>query len=161
MLCSSCQNFNIQAFGRDKYEYRGYRLTAVVRAAHAGCSFCSLLLDHLKRADNGDRFSRFTRYLAVTASDETAATYIRSLSMWQRIDLLSTWLLGKFMFPVWVHLSVKRGISENVDCLDITHINAFVSSWTEDIGRPPPTVEINVAADEGQLSELVANRARS
>ncbi|KAI0798933.1 heterokaryon incompatibility protein-domain-containing protein [Xylaria sp. FL0064] len=46
MLCARCQNFDIQAFARNAYPYRGYRLSAIGQSAREGCSFCSLLLHH-------------------------------------------------------------------------------------------------------------------
>ncbi|KAI1346927.1 heterokaryon incompatibility protein-domain-containing protein [Xylaria sp. FL0043] len=46
MLCVRCQNFDIQAFARNAYPYRGYRLSAIGKSAREGCSFCSLLLHY-------------------------------------------------------------------------------------------------------------------
>ncbi|KAK0726694.1 heterokaryon incompatibility protein-domain-containing protein [Lasiosphaeria miniovina] len=46
MLCARCQNFDIQAFARKAYPYRGFREATVCQSAREGCSFCSLLLQH-------------------------------------------------------------------------------------------------------------------
>ncbi|KAI1308021.1 heterokaryon incompatibility protein-domain-containing protein [Xylaria venustula] len=46
MLCVRCHNFDIQAFARNAYPYRGYRLSSIGQSAREGCSFCSLLLHH-------------------------------------------------------------------------------------------------------------------
>ena len=48
MLCEHCQRFDIQAFGRDPYRYRGVPLSTVIRS-YNHCSFCSLLLENLPR----------------------------------------------------------------------------------------------------------------
>lgn len=46
MLCERCQNFDIQAFSRNAYPYRGYLLSAIGQSAREGCSFCNLLLHY-------------------------------------------------------------------------------------------------------------------
>lgn len=46
-LCSRCERFDIQAFGKSPYPYRGLSLSAVVQSAERGCSFCSLLVENL------------------------------------------------------------------------------------------------------------------
>lgn len=49
MLCERCQRFDIQAFGRDPYPYRGVPLHSVISSNH--CSFCSLLLESLRTVE--------------------------------------------------------------------------------------------------------------
>lgn len=47
LLCSRCERFDIQAFGKSPYPYRGLSLSAAVQSAERGCSFCSLLVENL------------------------------------------------------------------------------------------------------------------
>lgn len=46
-LCSRCERFDTQAFGRSRYPYRRLPLSAAVQSAERGCSFCSLLVENL------------------------------------------------------------------------------------------------------------------
>lgn len=46
-LCPRCERFDIQAFGKSPYPYRGLSLSAAVQSAERGCSFCSLLVENL------------------------------------------------------------------------------------------------------------------
>lgn len=43
-LCSRCQNFDIQAFGK-VFPLRGYAFSDVIAGSSTGCNFCSLLMD--------------------------------------------------------------------------------------------------------------------
>ena len=69
MLCVRCQRFDIQAFGRDTYPYRGVPLSSVIRSSNH-CSFCSLLLESLGNV-HGDRTIRHDGWVNFTVTKAT------------------------------------------------------------------------------------------
>lgn len=46
-LCSRCERFDIQAFGRSRYAYVRLPFSNAVKSSEQGCSFCSLLVENL------------------------------------------------------------------------------------------------------------------
>lgn len=46
-LCSRCERFDIQAFGKSSYPYRRLSLSAAMQSAERGCPFCSMLTESL------------------------------------------------------------------------------------------------------------------
>lgn len=66
-LCSRCERFDIQAFGRSRYPYQRLSLSTAVQSAEKGCSFCRLLVENLaSRYDpDGSWLSRVTTRLFV------------------------------------------------------------------------------------------------
>lgn len=66
-LCSRCERFDIQAFGRSRYAYQRLPLSTAVQSAGQGCSFCSLLVENLASGYLLDRswLSRMTSALYV------------------------------------------------------------------------------------------------
>ncbi|KAI8634654.1 heterokaryon incompatibility protein-domain-containing protein [Xylariaceae sp. FL1651] len=104
-LCLRCQNFDIYAFQPGGYEYRGYPLNGLLQSAEAGCSFCSLLLEHLLSSDNSWR----SNYLGIAMrkrSKDTAHAQHRASG--DSLGLFINWFAMQIR-PPWVHFYVRRG----------------------------------------------------
>ncbi|KAI1473949.1 HET-domain-containing protein [Daldinia eschscholtzii] len=153
-LCSRCQNFNIQAFERGGYAYRGYPLAAVIRSATAeeSCSFCSMLLEHLKIADRGNK----TSFLSIAIRKESGEADPVPWFSFDRLHLIRRQFISMTYGPVWVHFSIQRADrfpSRGKDALNIIKLRAFVSPTISrsptliGFGAMTPAVYFNLAAD--------------
>ena len=130
MLCERCQRFDIQAFGRDPYPYRGVPLLSVIRSSNH-CSFCSLLLESLQKAQKTVPIKE-----AIDAGRES-----------QR------WLL---LQGNWVNFAATKATEQRVagsDGLNVASIDAFTGSLdTKDPKRRNGYVKFHDAADPGEMS---------
>ncbi|KAF3006160.1 hypothetical protein E8E14_007934 [Neopestalotiopsis sp. 37M] len=150
-LCTRCSHFNIQAFAKDGFPYRGYPLQAVVQAARSGaCSFCSMILEHLILLDEDNPQSHLNRQVR----KEDKKSLPLPLPSEELFSIIRRYVLATVV-PVWVHFSVKRGNNRDEDneaSLDIVEVEAFVSTFSDtrrcDSGRTNP-IHLCVAADEG------------
>ena len=80
MLCERCQRFDIQAFGRDPYPYRGVPLRSVISSKD--CSFCSLLLESLKKVEgNSNLHNRHWVNFTVTKAIKQPVAGSRGLNI--------------------------------------------------------------------------------
>ncbi|KAL7621086.1 hypothetical protein AAE478_008399 [Parahypoxylon ruwenzoriense] len=152
-LCERCQNFDIQAFRNDGFPYRGYPLTAVVRSAHDGCGFCSMLVDHLTANDDWNKFTFLADACRHDKGEKLNATRSGQLKLvWIR---MKTW-----MAPVWVHF-IAEG-SQSDDCgqcketggMSLLGMQAFVAPFlvnpNNDVGKSwTRSVYLRFAADRG------------
>ncbi|KAI0810183.1 heterokaryon incompatibility protein-domain-containing protein [Xylaria sp. FL0064] len=151
-LCRRCRDFDIQAFQRDTFKYRGYPLEAVINSADAGCSFCSLLLDHLKSSDDGNQHSYLSIFLRKKTGDQLAVSPLSKDAL-----LLLFRSLYLAISPAWVHFSVRRAdhfpwLAK--DGLNIRSLGAYVSNsrYSRNVSTSSgdtPRVWFQVAADEG------------
>ena len=124
MLCERCQKFDIQAFGRDSYPYRGVPLVSVIQSSNH-CSFCSLLLESLRSLPRyiNNSPSRFG-YLFPLHSDE------------------------------WVNFTATKATKQPVaGChgLNVASIGAFVGSINVRDPEREGYVKFHVAADPGKM----------
>ncbi|KAI1467801.1 HET-domain-containing protein [Daldinia caldariorum] len=153
-LCSRCQNFNIQAFERGGYAYRGYPIAAVIRSATAeeSCSFCSMLLEHLKIADRGNK----TSFLSIEIRKQSGEADPVPWFSFDRLHVLRRQLISMTYGPVWVHFSIQRADrlpSRGETALNIIKLRAFVSPTISKsptligFGATTPAVQFNLAAD--------------
>lgn len=156
MLCERCERFDIQSFGRDPHPYRGVPFLEVIRSA-GQCSFCSLLLENLKRAKPQLRVPKYM--LAGQGPWEAFAERIGRPGRWPGLpglaDLAET--------PQWINFSVdknSRNHMKKAEGLNISSINAFVESL--DTAKDSDLVRFNLAADSGEsLIEAFQARLRA
>ncbi len=59
VLCSNCENFDIQSFSRDRHGLRGYSFKDTEEAAGRGCLFCSLLINTFHRMGPSENWNKF------------------------------------------------------------------------------------------------------
>ncbi|KAI0804131.1 heterokaryon incompatibility protein-domain-containing protein [Xylaria sp. FL0064] len=104
-LCSRCESFDIYAFRQGNYEYRGYPLDGLLQTAEAGCSFCTLLREHLLSVENGWRASYL--WMVMRKKSKGAASAQWKLSG-DNVGLFIKWLTSQIR-PPWVHFYVRRG----------------------------------------------------
>lgn len=155
-LCESCRDFDIQSFHRDTFYLRGHPLMAVICSAEAGCSFCSLLLDSLSAANNGNQPSYLS--LALRRRTKEPLPHIPWLS--QKALTLLYRHLYLIISPAWVHFNVMRADDcqpawMRKDGLNIRSLGAHVSNSVERYGLihkrgDTQRVHFQVAADEGR-----------
>ncbi|CAM1509810.1 Fc.00g001450.m01.CDS01 [Cosmosporella sp. VM-42] len=162
-LCSRCRAFNIQAFAKNQFEYRGYPLEAFVRAAKDGCSFCSMLLEQFMAVED----ARERRFLNDALGLESGQF---GLVKWFSYDYQKLWnrWLAALVVPVWVNFSVTRGTelsSRRTDALNVVELNAFispsVSPSSTHVANITRTIRLHVAAEPGtpaSTSEDISGR---
>lgn len=165
-LCSRCQNFDIQAFQRNDYPFRGYPLQAVIHAAISeNCGFCSLLSSHL------EILHPIELRAAIRRETRSSLDGNNIQRIWyERIDPF----LSRYVFrTTWVHFCVERAenlAEAELTSLRIKKIYAFVARGpadskeyclpsdldlrvTPDLGNEEvkmSRIDFNVAADEGE-----------
>lgn len=151
-LCKRCQNFDIQAFSRDTLAHRGYPITSFIRAAKAGCTFCSLLLEHFLVADRGSKL----KYLSIELRKQTGEWADVKWLSGAGFTLFERWAVS-VLVPVWVHFRVTRGDflpSRGTEALNIIALRAFVSPFSasnKETRGYTHTVEFHLGADPGTL----------
>jgi hypothetical protein len=130
-------------------------LAAVVRAAYTeGCSFCSMLIEHLTVADRASKSS----YLSAATRSITGDQPIIPRTVRDWYALLYRHMTLAILGSPWVHLWVTRAEnlpSRGTDALNIVKLYADVSAT---IHRPSfigsrawtPRIELNAAADPGE-----------
>ena len=127
MLCERCQQFDIQAFGRDSYPYRGLPLVSVIQSSNH-CSFCSLLLESLRSVHGYiNTYPCIFGYLCPLKSDE------------------------------WVNFTVTKAIRQPVAAshgLNVASIGAFVGSVDVRDPKRKGCAKFHVAADPGEMPLL-------
>lgn len=150
-LCERCQNFDIQAFSRDGFRHRGYPIASFIRAAKAGCGFCSLLLEQFLVADRGSKL----KYLSIELRKQSGEWADVKWLSGEGFTLFQRWLTT-VVSPVWVHFNVTRAAllpSRGTEALNIVGLKAFVSpfcSVNHEIRGYTHTVELHLGADAGE-----------
>jgi hypothetical protein len=151
-LCERCKNFDIQAFAADSYPYRGYLLSSVFEACKQGCSFCSLLLEHLSIVDEKYLVTPFeyTRTLRSTDPNGTQELPFNALGR-TILRMLHT------LRPQWVHLKAIRNPCSDRECAhpDSTHISGLSIHISS---RLPRSIESSIP---GSILYLAAETGRS
>ena len=125
-LCRRCGDFDMQSFHRNTFKYRGYPLETVINSAGSGCSFCSLLLEHLKSSDNGSQHSYLSIALRKKTGNQLAVLPFSTDSL-----LLLFRSLYLAISPAWVHFSVRRAGHIPwlaTEGLNIRSLGAYVSN---------------------------------
>jgi hypothetical protein len=154
-LCKRCQNFDIQAFSRGGFRHRGYPIASFIRAAKAGCGFCSLLLDQFLVADRGNEL----KYLSIELRKQSGEWANVKWLSGKGFDLFQRWLTT-VMAPVWVHFSVRRAAllpSRGTEALNIVGLNAFVSPFAtsnHNVHGYTHSIELHLVADAGERPRL-------
>lgn len=76
-LCENCQDFDIQAFDTgDGFKYRGFPLSEVLDSVDKGCSVCTLMLETLLFAEDGDsKFSYLGNALRKRRGEKLPASF--------------------------------------------------------------------------------------
>lgn len=147
-LCSRCQAFNVHAFARHKYPWRGYRLRHVIEAAGNGCSFCAMLADNLGLLGDDLGLLRERKRLQETCIGRPAKWY----SMEQISHALS-WAKD-LINPTWVHFSAKHTGSDDSSELGIVALQIITSlSMMKPDGSYPYSMTLHTAADPGKSQE--------
>ena len=166
MLCERCQRFDVQAFGRDPYPYRGVPRLSVIRSSDH-CSFCSLLLENLQEANADDSIKEIT-----IAYQRFQQLSTRESLSFETLGLLR-WLLYELINPGWVNFAVTKATKQPIvgsDGFNVVSIDAFVGSLDRfdrlmprkhprrslllDLTDPllrPRRVKFHVAADPGEM----------
>jgi hypothetical protein len=151
-LCERCKNFDIQAFAAGSYPYRGYLLSSVFEACKQGCSFCSLLLEHLSTAHEEYLVTPFeyTKTLRSTGSNGAQELPFNALGRTILRMLHALW-------PQWVHFkAIRNPCSDRVcaqpDAMHISGLSIHISS------RLPRSIESSIP---GSILYLAAEIGRS
>ncbi|KAI0518302.1 heterokaryon incompatibility protein-domain-containing protein [Xylaria bambusicola] len=151
-LCRRCRDFDVQCFQRNTFRYRGYPLEAVINSAGSGCSFCSLLLQHLKSSDNGNQHSYLNIALRRKTGEQLAVSPFSADAL-----LLIFRSLYMAISPAWVHFSVRRadhipwltGEGLNIRSLGAHVSNSRYSNEVDASDGDTPQIWFQTAADEG------------
>ena len=146
MLCERCRRFDIQAFGRDPYPYRGVPFLSVVRSANR-CSFCSLLLEGLYKAGGGSGIKSVIRFYQ--RFQQVPTREFLSLETLKQLPYFSFSLIESS----WINFAVTKATKQPVagsDGLNIASINAFIGPVDKE--RKSNYVRFHVAADQGEIS---------
>lgn len=151
MLCERCQGFDIQAFGRDPYPYRGVPLLSVVRSAN-GCSFCSLLLESLQKANTNVAIKGL-----VVAYQGFRQAFSRNWLTLETIQLLRCCcrVPATLLEDDWVNFEAIKATEKSLagsDGLNVASIDAFIGSVDRRGPRDSRYVQFHVAADQGEIS---------
>jgi len=155
-LCTRCQNFNIQSFSPDGFPYRGYPVASFIRAARAGCSFCSMLLEHFLAADRGDTLKFLSIELRKHSGEWADIKWFSA----QGLTLFRLWLTT-VRAPVWVHFRAKTGLvlpSRGTEALNIAGLDAFVSPFCESRDQTSActhAVTLHLGADAGGCLQVL------
>ncbi|CAH0002536.1 unnamed protein product [Clonostachys byssicola] len=123
-LCQRCQAFDIQAFAKDQYEYRGYKLKDLLESATQGCSFCSMLVENLELVVQGkdQRLLRGSKRGLLENSQSQAAKWFSK----DQLALLFMKLYST-VNTTWVHFTAGRASSHDVSRLEISFLRVFIS----------------------------------
>lgn len=150
-LCKRCQNFNIHSFARDGPSFRGYPIAPFLRAAHAGCPFCSLLLKHFLVADAGNKLKFLSIEMRKVSGEWADVKWVSN----EGFTLFWRSVITAVM-PVWVNFSVRRGDylpTRGTEALNVVGLNAFVSPFTASNGETSAythTIKLHLGADPGE-----------
>ncbi|KAI0879669.1 heterokaryon incompatibility protein-domain-containing protein [Hypoxylon argillaceum] len=153
-LCSRCQNFDIYAFRQGGFEYRGYPLDGLLQSVEAGCSFCSLLFEHLLSTESGWRANHL--WMAMRKKSKKTGPTQWKLSG-DNLGQFIRWLTSQIR-PPWVHFYVRRGrfiepVSDDEHRpLNIKALGAYISagrSKTARDGVSDRAVWFHLSADPG------------
>lgn len=138
-LCERCQRFDIQSFGRDKFEHRGIRLTDIISSSEQ-CSFCSYLLEWLQKEYTGFDIARSVTFIHT-------CDWRSNFPRW-----LLNWYLSKFHLAEcsWVNLSVASGTAKAGHGLNIAKIKVGLGSYGKQ--SKGSRIAFDVAADPGETS---------
>lgn len=140
ILCEGCQRFDIQAFGRDPFPYRGVHLTDVIRSSRS-CSFCNLLLEHLQKSNKWVKIGKIT---------DSCDKFDRSRSP---LKYLYSWHISpvRLWEHSWVNFSINRRTTSEDNTrrgLDIASMDVSLGAFCRGDGDPD-RFKFHVAADPG------------
>ena len=141
MLCERCERFDIQAFGKDPYPYRGVPLLSVIRSTNH-CSFCSLLLESLQKANKHESIKDV---IDASGGFQQLATQLLRCCCKAPATLLRA---------NWVNFALSKAIKQPVagsDGLNVASIDAFVGSVDDEDPKWKGYVKFHVAADPGEM----------
>jgi hypothetical protein len=146
MLCSRCQDFDIQTFQRGSKPYRGIQLLAIIQSSNS-CSFCSLLLWHLEKVHS--RSYEVDRALF-------ASKKIRDLKWfsWEPLKWTFSWSITRWTLlekTRWVNLAVTRVPKDSLEGshgLNIASLNFSMGSIHD--APKDPDFRFLVGADLGK-----------